>query len=87
MGRPKGSKNKKKEVNSGFSILEESEDLEVVGTTIEREEKSSISRETALNVVVGHVKNLLPFLGGSNPIWQQRRTYVRHNVKRGIHLG
>ena len=37
--------------------------------------------------VVGHVKNLLPFLGGSNPIWKQKRSYQRHNVRRGIHLG
>jgi len=37
-------------------ILEESEDLEVVGTTIEREEKSSISRETALNVVASTIQ-------------------------------
>ena len=129
MGRPKGSKNKKKEVNSGFSILEESEEIQErlipvliydINTSrtkgIEKRIRSLVSRHKGFYLqtnileeqskyyidiggwawakenhkygkVVGHVKNLLPFLGGSNPIWQQRRTYVRHNVKRGIHLG
>ena len=36
--------------------LEESEDVEVVGTTVDREEKSSISRETALNVVASTIQ-------------------------------
>ena len=39
------------------------------------------------DILVGHVKNLLPFLGGPHPIWQQKRSYQRHNVRRGIHLG
>ena len=38
-------------------------------------------------ILIGHVKNLLPFLGGSHPVWQQKRSYQRHNVRRGIHLG
>ena len=37
--------------------------------------------------LIGHVKNLLPFLGGPHPVWQQKRSYQRHNVRRGIHLG
>ena len=37
--------------------------------------------------LVGHVKNLLPFLGGPHPVWQQKRSYQRHNVRRGIRLG
>jgi hypothetical protein len=36
--------------------LEESADVDIVGTTIEREEKSSISRETALNVVASTIQ-------------------------------
>ena len=38
-------------------------------------------------ILIGHVKNLLPFLGGPHPVWQQKRSYQRHNVRRGIHLG
>ena len=38
-------------------------------------------------ILIGHVKNLLPFLGGPHPIWQQKRSYQRHNVMRGLHLG
>ena len=132
MGRPKGSKNKKKgevHATSGISILEETEVIKerVIPVLIyninnsrtkgiEKRIRSLVSRHKGFYLqtnileehskyyidiggwawakenhkygkVVGHVKNLLPFLGGSNPIWQQRRTYVRHNVKRGIHLG
>ena len=32
-------------------------------------------------ILIGHVKNLLPFLGGPHPIWQQKRSYQRHNVR------
>ena len=38
-------------------------------------------------ILIGHVKNLFPFLGGPHPIWQQKRSYQRHNVRRGLHLG
>ena len=38
-------------------------------------------------ILIGHVKNLLPFLGGPLPVWAQRRTYTRHKIRRGIHLG
>ena len=38
-------------------------------------------------ILIGHVKNLLPFLGGPHPVWQQKRSYQKHNVRRGIHLG
>jgi hypothetical protein len=44
--------------------LEESEDVEVVGTTIEREEKSSRSRETALNVVANALRTATNSVGG-----------------------
>ena len=132
MGRPKGSKNKKKgEItsNNGISILEETEVIKeriipvlIYDTNnsrtkgIEKRIRSLINRHKGFflqtNIleeyskyyidvgnwawakenhkygkVVGHVKNLLPFLGGSNPIWKQKRTYTRHNVKRGIHIG
>lgn len=39
------------------------------------------------DIMIGHVKNLLPFLGGPLPIWQQKRTYTRHRVRRGMHIG
>lgn len=38
-------------------------------------------------ILIGHVKNLLPFLGGPHPVWQEKRSYTRHKVRRGIHLG
>ena len=38
-------------------------------------------------ILIGHVKNLLPFLGGPHPVWQEKRSYTRHQVRRGIHLG
>ena len=44
-------------------------------------------RNDTYDIVVGHVKNLLPFLGGPHPVWQQKRSYQRHNVRRGIRLG
>ena len=37
--------------------------------------------------LIGHVKNLLPFLDGPHPVWEQKRSYQRHSVRRGIHLG
>ena len=44
--------------------------------------------EDKYNIVIGHIKNLLPFLAGPHPIWQQqKRSYQRHNVRRGIRLG
>ena len=43
--------------------------------------------EDKYNIVIGHIKNLLPFLGGPHPVWQQKRSYQRHNVRRGIRLG
>ena len=37
--------------------------------------------------LIGHIKNQLPFLGGPHPVWQQKRSYQRHTVRRGIRLG
>lgn len=39
------------------------------------------------SILIGHVKNLLPFMGGPHPVWEQKRSYTRHKVKRGMHLG
>ena len=39
-------------------------------------------------ILIGHIKNLLPFLGGPHPVWQQaKRSYIKRTVRRGIHLG
>ena len=43
--------------------------------------------ENTYSIIIGHVKNLLPFLAGQHPVWQQKRSYQRHNVRRGIRLG
>tara|TARA_R110000824_G_scaffold301574_1_gene489562 strand:- start:485 stop:886 length:402 start_codon:yes stop_codon:yes gene_type:complete len=133
MGRPKGSKNKKKEIvnsNTGISILEETERVEerIIPVLIydvnsnrtkgiEKRLVSLINRHKSFYIqtnilpdtnqyfidsggwvfsksdvefydtLVCHVKNLLPFLGGNNPVWIAKRTYVRHNVNRGQRLG
>ena len=39
-------------------------------------------------LLLGHIKNLLQFLGGSQPLWYDpdrplKRSYVRRNVNRG----
>ena len=39
------------------------------------------------DILICHVKNLLKFFGGPIPIGQQKRTYQRHQVRRGIRLG
>jgi len=39
------------------------------------------------DIMIGHVKNLLPFLGGPLPVWQEKRTYTRHKVRRGMRIG
>jgi hypothetical protein len=44
--------------------------------------------EDRYDILVCHVKNLLKFLGGPYPIGEQKkRSYQRHQVRRGIKLG
>ena len=38
-------------------------------------------------ILIGHVKNLLPFLGGPHPVWQQKRIYDRHYFISCFHIG
>jgi len=50
---------------------------------------SLLNEEKGLfNHTIGHIKNLLKFLGGPQPMWYdpdrpQKRSYVRRNVHRG----
>jgi hypothetical protein len=39
------------------------------------------------DILISHVKNLLPFLGGPHPIGEQKRNYTRRTVRRGTRLG
>ena len=43
--------------------------------------------DNVYNILIGHIKNVLPFLNGPLPLWQERRSYQRHQVRRGIRLG
>ena len=38
-------------------------------------------------ILISHVRNLLPFLGGPYPIGEQKRSYTRRTVRRGTRLG
>ena len=150
MGRPKGSKNKKKRgaddnvlresnidripisnTNTGISILDLTEEIKerIIPVLIyninssrtkgiEKRISSLVTRHKSFYLttdilaeqsdyfidsgwafarqlilgneydkLIGHVKNLLPFLGGPHPVWQPKRNYQRHNVRRGIRLG
>ena len=44
-------------------------------------------KEDRYDILVCHIKNLLKFLGGPYPIGEQKRSYQRHQVRRGIKLG
>jgi|TARA_R110000765_G_scaffold324366_3_gene416004 hypothetical protein len=39
------------------------------------------------DILISHVRNLLPFLGGPYPIGEQKRSYTRRTVRRGTRLG
>jgi|TARA_R110000824_G_scaffold363469_1_gene551455 hypothetical protein len=44
-------------------------------------------KDDTYGILICHVKNLLKFLGGSYPVGEQKRSYQRHQVRRGIKLG
>lgn len=46
------------------------------------------NKENGYDILICHVKNLLKFLGGPYPIGEQKkRSYQRHQVRRGIKIG
>ena len=43
--------------------------------------------EVGTKGTIAHVKNILPFFDGPNPIWGDiKRTYVKRQVSRGLHV-
>jgi len=43
--------------------------------------------EVGTKGTIAHVKNILPFFDGPNPIWGDiKRTYVKRQVNRGLHV-